>query len=441
MTHIPLAVMPHIGGWHLASWRRPASQASRSWDPYLWIDLARAAERAKFDAIFFGDQYSLIPVPEHLRPNTARMGSWDALVISTAIAAQTSKVGIVATAFTEFVAPYAMARQFATLDHISAGRVAWNVVTSGTPGDQRNFSSKPLADPVSRYERAAEYVDVVKGLWDSWEDDAVINDRESGVFFDAGKLHKLDHHGKHFDITGPLNVARPVQGYPVIAQAGGSGPGKQLAGSIGELLFTPLSGTAAAAYCAEVREIAGNAGRKPGEIIVLAQLTPIVGKTREEAEEKWRWLQSKLPEELLRQPIELMLGGVDLAEFSPDTLITDLELSGGIEGFRNAVLSYRNADGSVPTIAELLRGYRGPGTVVGSAEDIADYMELEVAGGCCDGFLLLLHGVPEDFEDFCELVVPELRKRGRFRSEYDDDGTLRGRLGLQRPANRHGCPV
>lgn len=433
--HIPLAVMPHIGGWHLASWRRPASRAEDYWDPALWVEIAQLAESAKFDAVFYGDNYSLIPVPEHFRPRTGRMGAWDAVVISTAVAMATEKIGIVATAFTEFVAPYALARQFATLDRVSKGRIAWNVVTSGTPGDQANFSAAPLASPEARYERAAEYVQVVKGLWDSWEDDAFVIDRDSGIFFHADRLHTLNHHGKYFDVAGPLNVARPLQGHPVIAQAGGSGPGKQLAGTVGELLFTPLNGEAAVAYTREVRQIALSAGRRTNDLVVLAQLTPIVGRTREEAQAKWDWLQSRMPEEILRATIEMYLGGADLSALPPDLPITELKLTGGIEGFRNAVLAYRNPDGSVPTIAQMLRGYPGPGTIIGSPDEIADYMEAEIAAGACDGFLLLLHGIPDELADFVELVVPELRRRGRFRSDYADDGTLRSRLGLARPDN------
>jgi FMN-dependent oxidoreductase (nitrilotriacetate monooxygenase family) len=438
VNHIPIATMPHIGGWHGAAWRRPTSRAEDFTNPNLWVELAQIAEGAKLDAVFYGDSFSLWPVPEHLRPFTARIGAWDAMTISSMVAAQTEKIGIIATAHTEFVHPYALARQFATLDRISGGRAGWNLVTSGTPGDQSNFDAiAELASPESRYERAFEYLEVVKGLWDSWEDDAFIIDRAKGVFFDGAKLHAVKHRGKYFNVDGPLNVARPIQGYPVIAQAGGSAPGRQLAGSIGELLFTALSGQAAVGYRSGVRRIAAEAGRVPDrDMTVLAQLTPVVAETHEEAQQKWQFLQENTPEELLRSPVEMMLAH-DLSQYPSDMPISELKgIQGGIEGYRQTVLSYRNPDGSIPTIAELVRGFKGPGTVVGSAEEVADYMEAEVAAGACDGFLLFLQGIPDELQDFVDLVIPELRRRGRFRTEYDDDGTLRGRFGFSRPRNQ-----
>ncbi|RYE42683.1 MAG: LLM class flavin-dependent oxidoreductase [Hyphomicrobiales bacterium] len=434
---IPIAVMPHIGGWHLGSWRRPNSRAEDFWDPALWVEIAQIAEAAKLDAVFYGDNYSLIPVPEHLRHLTGRTGAWDAVTISAAVAMATSNIGIVATAFTEFVAPYALARQFATLDRIAGGRVGWNVVTSGTPGDKENYSAGPLGSSQVRYERAAEYVEVVKGLWDTWEDDAIVCDREAGVYYRREKMHTLDHHGKYFDVAGPLNVMRSPQGQPVIAQAGGSPEGRQLAGTIGELLFTAMSGPAAAAYRKDVREIAAAAGRDSDDLTVLAQLTPVIGHTHEEAEEKFNWLQQQVPQEILRQTIELFLGA-SLAEYDPDMLITELKITGGVAGYRDAVLSYRNPDGSVPTLRELFLGYKGPGTVVGTPEEIVDYMEAERANGSCDGFLLMLQGAPVELIDFTQLVVPELRRRGLLRTEYSED-TLRERLGIVPPVHRHAA--
>lgn len=436
MKQIRIAAMPHVGGFHVASWRRPDSRADDPFAPEIYFDLARIAERGKLDALFFGDSVALWPLPEEFRYRTARLGAWDALVMAGALAAVTKNIGIVATAHTEFHEPFVLARQFASLDRISHGRIGWNVVTSGLADEQANFSAMTLAPPAQRYERAAEFVDVVKGLWDSWEDDVLIVDRESGVYYDPAKLHVLDHHGKYYDVRGPLNMLRPLQGHPVIAQAGGSAAGKALAGSIGELIFTTYTGETAKTYSREVRDIAQAAGRDPAQITILGTLMPVVAATQEEAEAKWQFLQDSAPPELANTTMELMLGA-KLSSFKWDEpLPQSFDEPAPIEALRNQILGIRNPDGSLPTVEELTRLFKAPGIVVGTPELVADYMEAEVDSGAVDGFMILLQGLPDELADFVDLVVPELQQRGRFRKEYDDDGTLRGRLGLSRPENR-----
>ncbi|WP_334171887.1 LLM class flavin-dependent oxidoreductase, partial [Sinomonas sp.] len=429
-----VCAMPHAGGFHQASWRRPGAKGNDIWNPDLWRDVARTAERGLLDAVFFADNLALWPVPEHLRHHTAKVGVWDAVIAASLVATATERIGVIATVHTEFQQPYILARQMACLDHLSRGRIGWNIVTSGIPAEYANFGKEQTPEKELLYARATEFVEVVKGLWDSWEDDAYLIDQESGVFFDPDKLHTLDHKGEFYSARGPLNVMRPPQGYPVFAQAGGSGPGKVLAGTVGELIFTPLTGEAAVAYSKDIRKIAAEAGRDPSAIKVLSQLMPVVAPTDEEAQEKWLTLQRLLHPDIARGVIESMLGE-DISGYPLDEPLPENGQYNGIKGYRDAVLSFRMPDGRKPTVRELIENYKGPGTVVGSPSTIADYMENEIASGACDGFALLVQGLPEELEDFVDLVVPELQRRGRFRTAYPQ-GTLREQLGFARPHNQ-----
>lgn len=432
--HIPVCAMPHAGGWHQASWRREGARGNDIWDPELWRGVGQTAERGLLDAVFFADNQALWPVPEHLRHHTAKVGVWDALIAAAVVATVTERIGIVATAHTEFHHPYSLARQLACLDHLSHGRMGWNIVTSGIPAEYANFGKEQSQSKELLYARATEFVEAVKKLWDSWEDDAYLIDQEAGVFFDPEKLHTPAHSGEYFSTQGPLNVIRPPQGHPVFAQAGGSGPGKVLAGTVGELIFTPLSGEAAVRYSQDVRQIAADAGREPGAVKVLAQLMPVVAATDEEAEAKWATLQRLLHPDIARGVIEAMLGE-DISGYDLDQPLPDNGQAGVIQGYRQSVTNFRMPDGRVPTVRELLENFKGPGTVVGSPQTIADYMEREVDSGACDGFCLLVQGLPEELDDFVDMVVPELQARGRFHTSYPA-GMFREQLGLTRPVNQ-----
>jgi alkanesulfonate monooxygenase len=399
------------------------------------MEIGRTAERGCLDAVFFADNLALWPVPEHLRHHTAKVGVWDALIVASVVAGVTERIGIVATAHTEFQQPYILARQMACLDHYSHGRMGWNIVTSGIPAEYANLGKEPTQSKDQLYARATEYVELVKGLWDSWEDDAYLVDQGAGVFFDPDKLHTLDHKGEFYSSKGPLNVMRPPQGYPVLAQAGGSGPGKVLAGTVGELVFTPLNGAAGVAYRNDIRDIAAKAGRGSQAVKVLAQLMPVVAATDAEAEEKWATLQQLLHPDINRGALESMLGE-DISGYPQDEPLPETGETSKIQGYRDAVMSFRMPDGRRPTVRELLANYKGPGTVVGSPATIADYMENEIASGACDGFCLLVQGLPEELDDFVNLVVPELQRRGRFRTSYPA-GTFREQLSFARPENQY----
>ncbi|MFI5627008.1 LLM class flavin-dependent oxidoreductase [Nocardioides sp. NPDC051685] len=432
-NHINVCVMPHAGGWHKASWRRPDTTGNDIWNPDLWRGIAQTAERGKLDAVFMADNQSVWPMSNELRHLTAKVGVWDALIAVTMMASVTEHIGLIATAHTQFHQPYILARQLACIDHLSGGRTGWNVVTSGSPFDAANFSGAGQVSTELRYDRATEFVALVKKLWDSWEDDAYLIDKEAGVFYDASKMHPTEHHGTHFDVAGPLNIMRPPQGYPVIAQAGSSGPGREFAASVGEVIFTPLTGDAGRAYTEGLREVAASKGRGRADMKVLSQITPVIGRTDQEAQDKWEWLASHLDPRLALDDMEGMLG-VDLKGYDLDEPLPELGDNRLTEGYRQAVLSL-SIDGRKPTLRELIARFNVPGTVVGSPETIADYMENEVDSGVCDGFILCLQGTPEELEDFVDLVVPELQRRGRFRTEYEHS-TLRETLGFKRPANQ-----
>ena len=374
-----------------------------------------------------------------VRHRTAKVGGWDAFVLATAMATVTSRIGIVATGHTEFYPPFTIARKVACIDHLSKGRAGWNVVTSAGPQDTKNFHDRGQPPTEERYARASEFVEVVKGLWDSWDDDAYEIDQAVGTFYDPAKMHVLKHRGRYYTVEGPLNVARPPQGYPVLAQAGLSGPGRRFAGEVGELIFMPLNGATGAATAAEIRGYAVKAGREPEDIKILSQVLPITGRTDAEAEEKWEFLQQAMDMDIARGSVGSMLS-LNLSTVPLDEPLPELGTTDRVQGGRDAAEAFiakrTAALGRPPTVRELILEYRGSGVVVGSAQTVADYLEAEVDAGVCDGFVLLTHGLPEDFDDFVSLVVPELQRRGRFRSEYTG-ATLREHLGLRRPASRH----
>lgn len=433
LGHITTCVLPHAAGWHVGSWRRPGAIEKEIWNIDVWKHVAQTAERGMLDAVFVADNVCLWPMAPHLRHLTAHVGQFEPFALLTAMAMVTERIGLVATAHTEYGQPYHTARQTASLDHISHGRSGWNVVTSAGHEQAQNFGQDDR-DPVEvRYARAQEYVETVRKLWDSWEDDAYIKDREAGIFYDPKKMHPTNHVGEYYKVKGPLNVMRPPQGYPVLAQAGSSGPGKHLAASIGEIIFTPHSGAAGRAYRNEIRELARQKGRDPDSIKVLSQITPVIGKTQQEADEKWAELQRLAPMEILRATVEAMSGlnlsGANLDEPVPEDAVGIVRTT----GYADAVMDYIRE--VKPTVRQLIQEYKGPGTVVGTPQVVADYMESEVDGGSCDGFILLVQGMPEELEDFVDLAVPELQRRGRFRKDYEGK-TLREHLGLARPENQ-----
>jgi N-acetyl-S-(2-succino)cysteine monooxygenase len=439
--HIHLGGFFHPTGNHVAAWLHPEAQIDAGVNFRHYVELAQTAEQAKFDLIFVADAAATRD------GNLAALKRWpqymayfDPTMLMAGIAACTTHIGLVATASTSFNEPYNIARRFASLDWISAGRAGWNVVTSSQPAEYRNFGIKAMPPHGERYARAREFVDVCRGLWDSWEDDAFVRDRASALYFDPRKLHRLRHDGKFFSVHGPLNVARPPQGHPVLANAGVSDTGREFAAAVAEIVFTPLLTLDQAQTL--YRDLKGRMdkyGRRPEHLKVMPGLNAIVGRTEEEAEEIHQRLQSQIHPDVGRQLLSTDLG-VDLSDVPVDGPLPYDLIDTAVA--QRKMLVDRAKAGNL-TIRELYLQYagaRGQRTVKGSPRRIADEMEEWFLKEGVDGFLIQPPYLPGGLKIFVELVVPELQRRGLFRTEYEGR-TLRDRLGLPRPVSRYAVPA
>ncbi len=433
----------HPTGNHVAAWLHPQSQIDAGTNFAHYVEIAQTAERAKFDLIFLADAAATRDGPlEVLSRWPQYMAYFDPFTLLAGIAAVTRHIGLVATATTSYNEPYNIARRLASLDHMSAGRAGWNVVTSSNQSEALNFGRDEHFAHDERYERAREFVEVVRGLWDSYEDDAFVRDRASARYFIPEKLHHLNHQGKHFKVRGPLNAARPPQGYPVLAQAGSSETGREFAAAVGEIIFTSLlTLDMAKAFYADIKSRAARYGRDPAHIKIMPGLNPIVGRTDEEAEEKHQLLQSKIHPDVGRVLLSTEVG-IDLRPFPVDGplpyhLISE-ETNAG-QGTLRLILEMAKRDNL--TIRELYLRYagaRGQRTLKGSPQRIADDMEQWFVEEGVDGFLVQPAILPGGLDDFVTMVIPELQRRGLFRREYEGR-TLRDRLGLPRPASRYAA--
>jgi alkanesulfonate monooxygenase len=315
------------------------------------------------------------------------------------------------------------------------------VVTSAGPLEPANFGRQGVADHALRYERAREFVEVVRGLWDSWDDDAFVRDRNSGLYFDPDRLYTLDHKGKFYSVRGPLNLARPPQGHPVLVQAGSSADGRALAAEIAEVVFTgqwTLSG--AQSFYRDVKARAEKFGRDPAGVKVLPGINPIVGRTADEALEKQAFLQSRIHPDVGLELLSNELGGIDLSGYALDEPLPETILPVDINTSKSVLARVKDMVAQGLTLREMFQRYagaRGHRTVVGTAEQIVDHMEEWFLGYGVDGFLIQPAWLPGGLDDFVAMVVPELQRRGLFRTAYEGT-TLRDHLGLARPGNRFG---
>jgi FMN-dependent oxidoreductase (nitrilotriacetate monooxygenase family) len=425
-------------GAHAAGWRMPQAQANAAMDFKLWKTLAQAAERACFHFMFWADG---IAVRNSARNEDelsymARIDVWEPLTTIGGLAAVTERLGFIASASTTYNEPYHIARKFASLDHLSGGRVGWNVVTSWSEQEALNFGRDRHMEHGLRYRRAEEFTDIVFGLWDSFEDDAFIRDKESGRYFDPTKLHTLHHSGEIFKIRGPLNVARPIQGYPVIAQAGSSGPGQELGSRVADIIYTAQkSREQAVAFYASVKEHAAGLGRDPDSMLVMPGILPVIGRTRQEAADLFDQLQNLVHPGL---GLSLLAGAFgDLSAYPEDGPVPPpLNDSNGVKSGHSALA--RLAAQAGMTIRKLYQVVAGADThnlVHGTPADVADVMEDWFAARGCDGFNIMPAFLPDAAYASFDLLVPELQRRGLFQTDYSGDGTLRGSLGLTRPAH------
>jgi len=424
-------------GHHLAAWRHPdvdAGAASRIESLKEW---ARIAEAAKFDAIFFADNVGLPGPPDEVVAKNALWYPLDPLVTLAALSQSTTRIGLVATVSATYLPPYHLARKYATLDQISGGRSGWNLVTSGSDFEARSFGLPRQLDHAHRYARAHEYVKIVKGLWDTWEDDAFIHDKAANRFFDPARLHRVAHEGEHFTVHGGLQTPRAPQGYPVLVQAGSSADGQDLAAATAEVVFTAQqTADDARAFYQGLKGRLAAYGRTPDQIKILPGISPFVGRSRQEAQEKFEQLQGLIDPVLGVGLLSTFLGHVDLSGYSvDDPFPQDLPVTEGWKSRQELFASLAKRDKlTIRQLYEKVAGARGHWTVVGTPESIADQLEHWFTTGAADGFNVLAPTLPHGLQDFAELVIPELRRRGLFRTDYEGR-TLRDHLGLARPAH------
>jgi alkanesulfonate monooxygenase len=362
------------------------------------------------------------------------MAYFEPLTLLSAIAALTTHLGLVATATTSYNEPYNVARKFASLDLISGGRAGWNVVTSSNQSEAFNFGREAHFEHDARYDRASEFTDVVRGLWQSWDDDAFIRDRATGIYHDPAKLHELNHKGAHFSVKGPLNVARSPQGEPVLFQAGSSEAGRELAARTAEAVFTPQTVLKQAQeFYGDLKGRMRRFGRERWQLKVMPGLNPIVGRTLAEAKDKHAHLQSLIHPDVGLEVLSYSLGKFDLRGYDVDgPLPEEVERQGtnaGQTGFRQIVDWARHEGLTIRQLYQRFAGARGHRTVVGTPSMIVDEMQAWFDGHAVDGFLIQPSTLPGGLNDFVELVIPELRERGLFRTEYEGT-TLRQNMGL-----------
>jgi alkanesulfonate monooxygenase len=435
----------HIGmffkntGHHIASWRHPDAQPDAGINIQHYAECAVTAEKAGFDFIFFADSVCVREGPiETLSRSAQYIAYFEPLTLLSALAMVTKKIGLVATSTTSYNEPYHVARRYASLDHISNGRAGWNVVTSGMEAEAYNFGRDEHYEHDTRYRRAAEFVQVVQGLWDSWDDDAFLYDREEGRFWDPRKLHTLNHQGEHFKVRGPLNVPRPIQGQPVIFQAGTSQVGRELAAATAEGVFSgELTVERSAAHYADVKGRMRKYGRKPDQMKILPGVTIMVGKTEAEAKEKEEYLASLIHPMVGREYVAMFLG-IDLSDCDVDDRVPDRPSSRPKSGMNASLRALVEREKmTIRQLYERIAGSHGKLTLRGTPAQIADEMENWYENTACDGFIVQPSYMPGDLNDICELLVPELQSRGLIRNGYEGCDTLRDNMGLGRPISRY----
>ncbi|MEW9701122.1 LLM class flavin-dependent oxidoreductase [Paenibacillus sp. SI8] len=422
-------------GIHVASWRHPDAARNASIDIEFYKYLAQTAERGKFDIAFYADS---LAVNEDSHPNI--LNRFEPATFLAALAGATSKIGLVGTASTTYHEPYNLARLFASVDHISGGRAGWNVVTTGdaTGETALNFNRDHHVEHDERYRRAEEFIDVVQGLWDSWEEEAFVQNKESGVFFDPEKLHRLNYKGDYFAVQGPLNIGRSPQGQPVIVQAGASEPGQRFAARTAEVVFSHVKDIEKAKeFYKSLKGKLSDYGRSPEELHILQGISPIIGDTKEEAQAKHKEISDLLiPEQGLRF-LSGYLGKVDFSKYSLDTPAAEVDFpeENGIQShFERMTALIRHANPTLRDLYALLE--EGSNLeLIGTPVQIADVLEKWFTEGAADGFMLIAPILPGVLEDFVDKVVPILQERGLYRLDYEGS-TLREHLGLAKPSNR-----
>ena len=422
----------HVGGWrHRDAW----ADGGLNFDTY--VTMARTAERGLFDLMFSADALTGERYDRNSLSRTSYVAWIEPMSLLTALAPLTRNIGLVCTATTTYDEPYHIARRFASLDLISGGRSGWNVVTSANAAESENFGREEHMPKHDRYRRAREFVEVVRGLWDSWDDDAFVFDKQQGQFYDPDRRHVLNHRGEFFNVRGPLTVSRSPQGQPVVVQAGASEDGRQLAAETAEVVFCAHQTLdAAIQFYVDVKGRMERSGRDPDHLKIMPGLSVVVGRTRQEARDKFEELQNLIPTQVGVALLSKYIAW-DLTGYNVDGPVPIVPQGRGAPT-RSALLS-DTAQAEHLTIRQLyqrIAGGRGHYQIVGSTKDVADMMEQWFKGGAADGFNVLPPFFPNGLDEFVEMVVPELQKRGLYRTAYEG-ATLRDNLGLPRPPSRY----
>ncbi|MEX5572056.1 LLM class flavin-dependent oxidoreductase [Pseudomonas lijiangensis] len=423
-------------GHHVAAWRHPDVPANAGLDIKHYKHLAKVAEEARFDALFVAD--SVAAATGEIASHMARSDHFEPLTLLSALSAVTEHIGLIATATTTYNEPYHVARKFASLDHLSGGRAGWNLVTSDAAAEALNFGREEHVGHAERYSRAREFHRVVTGLWDSWADDAFIRDKASGEYYDPAKLHVLDHQGEHFKVKGPLNVARSPQGQPVVVQAGSSEVGRDLAAQTAEVVFTAQTSLAdAQAFYADIKGRLKAYGRSADSLKIMPGVFIVVAETEAEAKAKFESFQDLVDPHVGVALLGRMLGNFDLSGYPLDGPLPELPLTDSGQRSRQKLLTdlAEKENLNLAQLGRRIAGGRGHYSLIGTPTQIADELQTWFEQGAADGFNVLVPHLPGGLEDVARLLVPELQRRGLFRTEYEGS-TLRENLGLQRPSNR-----
>lgn len=435
--HLHLNLFIQGRGHHETAWRHTAATPFALTDIEYFRQLAQLAERALFDSIFLADHLVLGADVQHVAK-----GALEPITTLAALAGATNRIGLIATASTTYTEPFNLARQFASLDHISGGRVGWNIVTSWLAAAGRNFSRDQQVEHAERYARASEFLDVVTKLWDSWADDAILDDRRSGHYADFGRIRAIDYVGQYYTVKGPLNLPRSPQGRPVLVQAGSSASGRHFAARHAEAVFTAhLEKSSASAFYADIKTQAAAFGRRADQVLILPGLSAVIGSTEQEARKIWTELNELSEPKVGLERLSSRFGGHDFSYLGLDTVLSaaDFPDPAKVQGARSrAQVIVDLVARERPTLRKLLHslaGARGHFTTAGTPEQIADLIQDWFRSGAADGFNIMPPILPTQLETFADEVIPVLQKRGLFRAEYQG-AMLRDHYSLDRPRSQ-----
>lgn len=428
-----LGAFVHETGQHVAAWRHPDAYTGSGTSFREMAAVARTAERGLFDLFFLADSAAVV-IEAQAGGRLAKAVKFEPITVLAALAAITTHIGLVGTVSSTFHDPYILARQFGSLDQISGGRAGWNLVTSNNEAEALNHSLDRHPLHADRYDRAVEFAELVKGLWDSWDDDAFPRDKDSGVFFHPHKVRALNHAGEHFSVRGPLNIARSPQGRPVLIQAGASDTGRDVAARTAEVVFTAQTTLEQAQeFYGDVTARLAKFGREPQDIRILPGLYPVVGRSQAEAEASFAQLQSLILPEVGLAVLSNTIGVPDLARYDLDGPVPDMAVTNGPRSRQALLLDAARRDNlTLRELCLLNAGPRGHLITIGTPAQIVDVMEHWFRNGAADGFNVMPAWLPGSLDDFVDLVVPELQHRGLYRTAYSGT-TLRQHLGLTRP--------